>query len=507
MKKEPAGKARLWRYLGLACGAAALLMLPVDAYGTDVPLWLMMALLAGLALSITMLWRRDGGKTLFKALMTAAGGAVAVLVIYSCFFYPYWNSVSARSSVDYTLPLDTELSADEAREDVEYAYHTLLKTHPALRGFVPEELAQAADEAYSAIRGADELTVADVGRLIEKMASVLADAHTGINLRNLEMQGYMPTSGLHARRGDRLTALNGTPIEDLLKEKAPLLSHETPEWARLVLEDYLVTDAGLEFLDIPLDSLEYTYETPDGSEVVEQLDASDFVSLVSLHDITEQEFPPEGDAGNWVSYEIDEDRSLAVLTLEQCINTAEYISCLHDMFTEVQDLDIQNVAVDLRNNGGGDSSVATEFIKYLDVDSYEHMGLQLRNGPILAEYPQQTIVNNRYTDLTFDGNLYVLTSPATFSSAMLFTEYITDNGLGEQIGEAPGNAADGYGEVATFQLPNSGLLLGVSTKQFQRIGDGGSLLEPDIQVPADEALTALEALIDQNKQVSERAPR
>lgn len=485
-----AGKARLWRWASLGCGAAVLLLLPVDAYGTNVPTWLMMLLCGVLALCIVMLWRQDGGRRWFRFLAAAAAAAVIVLVSYSCFFYPYWNSVSNRTEVDYTRSLDTVLTQDEARDDITYAYRTLLKTHPALLGFVPEDFAQAAEEAHETVRSSkDGLTAAEVARLVERMASVLGDAHTGIGLRNLEDIRYLPTSGVHARRGDVLVAVNGTSVADMAEQMVPLLSAETPGWAELLLQDYLVTDAGLAFLGLPLTTVEYTYETPDGEQLAEEADVTDFVPLGVLRERTEEEFPAEDSA--WVSYDIDEDHSLAVLTLDQCVNTAEYLACLHDMFTEVKERGIRNVAVDLRENGGGDSSVATEFIKYLDTDSYAQMGLKLRNGAFLIEYPGQTVINNRYADLTFDGDVYILTSPATFSSAMLFTEYITDNGLGTQVGEAPGNIADGYGEVVTFQLPNSGLLLGVSSKQFERIGDGGSLLEPDIAAPADSALDVL----------------
>ncbi|MFA9398889.1 MAG: hypothetical protein ACERKV_11590, partial [Clostridiaceae bacterium] len=38
--------------------------------------------------------------------------------------------------------------------------------------------------------------------------------------------------------------------------------------------------------------------------------------------------------------------------------------------------------------------------------------------------------NNKYNDMLFEGNVYILTSTSTFSSAMNFAEYIKDNKLG-----------------------------------------------------------------------------
>ena len=492
MKQKKAGKPGLWKFGATACGAATLLLLPVDAYSTDVPAWLIVLLCAAMIFCVVMVWRNASGKRLSRILAAIASGIVSVLALYSCFFYPYWNSVSYRSSVPYTQPLSETLTPEQAREDIVYAYQMLRKIHPALRGFVPEELAQAAQEAHGAVRSSGQLSVAEVGQLVQQIASVLDDAHTGINLRNLENQRFLRTSGLHERRGDRLMAVNGVPIETWMEDKASLLSFETPSWERLMLEDYLVSDTGLQLLGFGSGGLEYTYETADGETVTETAAPDDFVTLAVLQEITQAEYPPEEGAEAWVSYEIYPDQSLAVLTLRQCLNTAEFITCLRDMFTEVTSLGIRNVAVDLRSNGGGDSSVATEFMRYLDTDTYRQMGLKLRNGPLEITSPEQTIINERYTDLVFDGDVYVLTSPATFSSAMLFTEYLTDNGLAEQIGETPGNIADGYGEVVTFRLPNSGLLLGISTKQFERLDEeAGRVLVPDEEVPADDALSAL----------------
>lgn len=47
----------------------------------------------------------------------------------------------------------------------------------------------------------------------------------------------------------------------------------------------------------------------------------------------------------------------ATLTLNNCNYNQEHRNCLKSMFTEIQDKNIQNVAVDLRNNGGGASAL------------------------------------------------------------------------------------------------------------------------------------------------------
>lgn len=116
---------------------------------------------------------------------------------------------------------------------------------------------------------------------------------------------------------------------------------------------------------------------------------------------------------------------------------------------------------------------------------------------IFPDFPAAEVQNDRISDLTFTGNTYVLTSASSFSSAMLFALYIKDNSLGAIIGEPPGNAANGCGDVTLFRLPNSGLMLRCSTKIFTR--PSGSLddrfVEPDYPCPSNEAKERLYELI------------
>lgn len=55
--------------------------------------------------------------------------------------------------------------------------------------------------------------------------------------------------------------------------------------------------------------------------------------------------------------------------------------------------------------------------------------------------------------LLFDGEVHVLTSPLTFSSASLFTSYIKDNAFGTVVGEPTGNEIDFHGQNLTSTSP------------------------------------------------------
>lgn len=95
--------------------------------------------------------------------------------------------------------------------------------------------------------------------------------------------------------------------------------------------------------------------------------------------------------------------------------------------------------------------------------------------------------------MIFGGSLYILTSYYTFSSAMDFTQYITDNSLGTVIGEPCGNSPNSFGEITVFKCPYSKIAFQVSTKKWRRIDKDNTelLLKPDIECEADRAVIKL----------------
>ena len=114
--------------------------------------------------------------------------------------------------------------------------------------------------------------------------------------------------------------------------------------------------------------------------------------------------------------------------------------------------------------------------------------------------------------LRFDGRLFVLTSPATFSSGNWFAVIIKDNNLGTIIGEPTGNAPSSYGDVPSFQMPNTGFSFTVSHKRWVRPNpdnDPADALYPDVPVyttiddiinGTDPQLEKLKAIIKESEQ-------
>ena len=208
-----------------------------------------------------------------------------------------------------------------------------------------------------------------------------------------------------------------------------------------------------------------------------------------------------GDKSDLCWYTIDSQNDIGIFTLTQCILNDDYIKLLKDFFKDVENTKISNIAMDLRNNDGGNSSVAYEFIKYLNVKSYETFTSEIRDKSKFIKNKDSTI-NNESIYSNFSGKVYILTDNRTYSASMIFAQIIQDNNIGKIIGEPSTNKPNCYSAVFTPmpQLPNSKLILRISTEIQHRIDQtkGDALLEPDFPCESSQAINLLYDIVQDN---------
>ncbi len=179
------------------------------------------------------------------------------------------------------------------------------------------------------------------------------------------------------------------------------------------------------------------------------------------------------------------------------------------VFKALDENKVDKLIIDLRENGGGNSSLGGYLLSYLADKPYRMAGDSKRK--VSQQFKDYLIANkalygdnyNEYLqlpvgafmplgsgDLTkpenkehhFKGKVCFLIGPYTFSSANMLAAAVKDYHLFTLIGEATGEAANHYGELCTIKLPNTGLLAFTSTTMWSRpngnASDNGPI-EPD----------------------------
>ena len=206
------------------------------------------------------------------------------------------------------------------------------------------------------------------------------------------------------------------------------------------------------------------------------------------------------------------DKNIGIIEFNQFVDMDRFKMFLDSTFRVLQKENIENLIIDIRRNSGGDSKLGDELFQYISPVPFAQFGRTIvRYSDFLRELyrtwlggemttnPNEFVVYNenptliqlRENDLRYKGNLFLLTSHFTFSSAASFSWAFQYFNMGTIIGEETGGMAVAFGDVIGLPLPNSGLMYGISHKKFYQFGATDENIHgtlPDYNVRADKAL-------------------
>lgn len=397
--------------------------------------------------------------------------------VYSSFIFPYWNSETLRdiSGRNYqsTLNQQARIPSDQAKSDILFCRQKISRIHPLCINGLNNTLDSCFNEALNAVNRKDSISVNELYLLMQKAVASLKDAHTRVYAINnsLRLANYSDC--------EEILEFDNMPFDSLVKEKLPLISYESDDWAANQIDRRLRNVDGIQSLGFSLDK---------GISVMYRSEG-----IVQEALFTESDFKQKQS----VTYSMNADR-IGGYTLLDSINTAylkldncyyyklrsihRFSKGMRTMFSEIKDRGIANLILDLRDNPGGNQAISFEFFKYLPIKEYNCGRIQMRRGPFVIH--SNGIRKNRINKkLCFPGNIYVLTSLNTFSAAVIFADMLQGNNLAIVIGETPGNAATSHTNIIHFVLPNSRLSLDVSTLLRNKVSDSDISIftSPDIQ--------------------------
>ena len=153
------------------------------------------------------------------------------------------------------------------------------------------------------------------------------------------------------------------------------------------------------------------------------------------------------------------------------------------VFSEIRDRVSQNLIIDLRFNGGGNSRAGDYILNYITSKPYcMYSGSDVKISKqvyekgllgVLARLMRGRIFRYRSRlkrphdmGFRFGGRVYALIGPATFSSASDFAAVLEDFDIATLVGEETGGLRECFGDCPRFTLPNSGIQFSVSHKRF-----------------------------------------
>jgi len=303
-------------------------------------------------------------------------------------------------------------------------------------------------------------------------------------------------------RGRMITAINKTSVNDILKRILPVIPADHDR----------MREAGFSRL------FPFLLWSAFGWEGRYQIDCFD-ASLkqhttinaegISMKGFFQRQFPRK----KW-NLELRNEFNLAIITCTGYNNYAEGIRFIDSAFAVIKQQNIQHLAFDIRNNGGGNSSIGDHLLAYIARQPYmDVVSKTLRNGPMMKRFKENSGMyrvmqnfmkngikkdsnytmrfNNKPLDTSikkgnlFSGKFYLLTGPVTYSSAHMTALAVKSSGMGTIIGEPTGERINLTGENSTFTLPVTGLYGYCAMAVYEgALADKKSKgVQPDIFIP------------------------
>lgn len=306
-------------------------------------------------------------------------------------------------------------------------------------------------------------------RVIEvfRLIAFLGDAHSvvqptpNLKFRHYPLELYQFEDGLFVRRADsahralvgaKVLRIGNRSAEEAVTAAAGIISHENDWWVRNLAPFWLMVPEVLDGLDLVVDPerLPLVVEHNGMTETVviapagfmghgntEAFDTQGWISMRSGATPLYEQQP--GEMLWWKL--LPENRTLYVSQRgvvpgpRSATNRAQW----DQIFALADSAHVDKLIIDIRDNGGG-------------------------NGG-LNRYPVQQIL--RRPALDQQGHLFVITGRRTFSAAQQFANLLEAWTQTTFVGEPTGQKPSQYGDRRPFELPNSHVLIQLSTVYHQ----------------------------------------
>lgn len=423
-------------------------------------------------------------------------------------------TVHAAPCANGTLP------PAEAQAAVDFVVRTVGSAHAGST----HGLAPTLRSAFTALRLRVGAGPVPAWRLAADLNGVLAlanDGHLAVRLQDAASQtcARVPvdfawtSAGLFVRGGSglplgaRVLAVGRHDLDSLDGLAARMVPHENAYWAhaefarQLSREDFLRTIGAI---------------GADGRVAVQYVgsDGQPAQAALALKDGTASAPEPIASSRFYA------DDSMGVLRLARLELEPALVEALRGFVAAVDRQGIRKVAIDLRGNPGGDSSVAVAVLKGLGITQYQGFSVDVRVSPeLLARQPafDPKAVSPVFESLglppvpaaarhyvipaplvlgqlaqrlaevdvkpTSPRQLFLLVDGGTFSSATLFSLLVRDNALGTLVGEPIGNATDFNGSELRLDIAATPYYLNLSTARLIRpdpVAGPAPTLAPDV---------------------------
>lgn len=252
--------------------------------------------------------------------------------------------------------------------------------------------------------------------------------------------------------GKEVVSINGVSLQEIERKSALVFPHDNSTYLRLIMDKHLNNTSFLSFIDVAEsedDSVTLTFS--DDSHIIlsplksSEIDKGDLISASSSYS--------PYICNDYYRATVIEDGFL-LISYNTCSENPDYPikDFTRDLKRVLSDHKFSTIVLDLRKNGGGDSSILSPVIKLLKKQKCKK---------------------------------YCLIGENTFSSAILNAVSLKEDAGFTLVGSPTGGSINHYGELKSFVLPDTGWEVYYSTKYFKMSRKYNGSIIPDVLIEKD----------------------
>jgi C-terminal processing protease CtpA/Prc len=311
-----------------------------------------------------------------------------------------------------------------------------------------------------------------------------------------------PAQRAGIKKGAEIFSWNDEPVIDQIQEVEPYFGPYSTEHAKRVEQVNFLTRVP------PESAITLSYQNPGESEIEEMSLQSDveYESLfktIPVFNRDELSLPVEG-------YVLDES-GLGYVRITTFSDDYNMLARLWDHYIQgLIDQEVPGLIIDMRANGGGNTSLMLDFLGYFfdeEIELYESSYYSNITGEFEKSGRPSKIVPG---PLLYDGEIAVLVSPNCVSACEGFSHALQSTGRANVIGSYP--SAGAFGDVGRgqYSLPGEIKMQYPTGRPENKTGElviEGNGVIPDLVVPVTEESVlglsdsildeAIEALLEQ----------
>ncbi len=394
-----------------------------------------------------------------------------------------------------------EFVVADFQEDLEFLLNTLREVHPDLYALQSEcNFESKIARLEELIRSNPTLTEFNAG--IVKLVASISDDHTHADLSVDALMNLIKNNNLlvlpyylkvqdtaifviedysyenQLPAGTRVLTINGIAAQRIIDTLISYISCERDYPKPALLSDQFSLFYHYVFGFSDQYSIEYLKHDKSTESI-----RSKGLNFEQIREISQV----SGESSNEIELYQQIDPSFLVMKVPTFYypNKQLYSDRLNSLFKEIRLTGCENLIIDISKNGGGSSENVELLLEYLtdkpfmlfdsclvkitEANRAEYLysyrsQMQQVEGALYAEKMTMRIPEER--ENRFEGKLYLLIGPKTFSSSSAMASAFKCYDLGVLIGEETGGLTATYGDICSFQLPHSGIQFHVSTKYF-----------------------------------------